>query len=219
MTRHSRTIVSINLGQAKSVEYHQKTITTGIYKQPVSERVYAGIEGLEGDTQVDRKNHGGPDKAIYVYTLENYRYWENYLGSDPYPYGQFGENLTVTGLLDEQVFIGDIWQIGNVVTQVTQPRVPCFKLGLRMENAGFVEDFLMSGRVGFYLRVLETGYVQNGDILQRLELGYSSLSVHEAMQALIKGPRQQAIIQQALSIPALSAAWREDLEQRLLRMQ
>lgn len=208
-------ILSINLAQSRVVEYLEKAIETGIYKQPVEGPVLTGICGLQGDIQVDTKNHGGPDKALYVYTHENYRHWETDRLDSSYPYGQFGENLTVTGMPDEQVHIGDIWRIGSIVTQVTQPRVPCFKLGIKMGDSSFVKTFLTSGRVGFYLRVLEVGYLQVGDTLECLEGGVYGLSVRDAMMAIVKGPRQREIIQQALSIPALSEAWRVDLQQRL----
>ncbi|MGI9213657.1 MAG: MOSC domain-containing protein [Methylococcaceae bacterium] len=211
----SSTVISINLGLSRAVEYRNRQFSTGIYKQPVTGMVQVGTEGIEGDVQVDRKNHGGSDKALYVYTLENYRYWESQLNHSEYAYGHFGENLTVTGMPDAGIYIGDIWQIGSLITQVTQPRVPCFKLGMVMGDPGFVEAFLYSGRAGFYLRVLEGGELEAGASAACLEQGVSGLSVGEAMHAIIKGPKQKDILLQALSIPSLSESWREDLHQRL----
>jgi MOSC domain-containing protein YiiM len=212
-------LLSINRARSRTVQYRDRTVATGIYKEPVDGAVRVDCDGLEGDVQVDRNNHGGVDKALYAYTHENYRYWESAPGQPAYPYGQFGENLTLSGMPDEQVCIGDIWQIGSVITQVTQPRVPCFKLGLKMADPGFVERFLHSGRTGFYLRVLQGGWLQTGDELSCLEPGVSRLSVRDALLAIIKNPRQVAILQQALAIPALSAAWRDDLQHRLDALQ
>ncbi len=183
---------------------------TGICKQSVPGPVTVTREGIIGDSQADRKNHGGIDKAVYAYATENYRYWEEQLGK-PLPYGQFGENLAVSGMTDEQVHIGDIFRIGPVEVQVTQPRVPCFKLGMRMEDAGFVRRFHHSGRVGFYLRVLQEGFLSTGDTIERLHADAGKLTIAEAMLALHKNPRQTEIIARALDIPALSQAWRDSL--------
>ncbi len=211
----AKKIISINLAKPGTMVYRDRIIATGIHKQPVTRPVLVGVEGLEGDVQVDRANHGGPDKAVYAYTHENYPYWASAMGHPGYTCGHFGENLTLTGMPDESVHIGDIWQIGPVITQVTQPRVPCFKLGIKMDDAGFVERFLHSGRVGFYLRILAGGYLEAGQTLRCLETGPSRLSIRDAMLAIVKNSRQSDIIRQALSIPALSGAWRQDLQKRL----
>lgn len=207
-------LLAISLAVPKQVEYNQRWISTGIYKEPVSRPVRATALGLEGDVQVDRKNHGGQDKAIYAYTVENYRFWEQELNRGSFPYGQFGENFTVTGLPDEAVHIGDLFRIGPILVQVTQPRVPCFKLGLKMGDPLFVNAFLRSGRAGFYLRVLEEGEVSPGDTIMRIRVDEERLTLRDAMLALVKGPRQHEIIDRALRIDALSEAWREDLEKR-----
>ncbi|HUL13917.1 MAG TPA: MOSC domain-containing protein [Methylococcaceae bacterium] len=206
-------LLAINLSGLKKVAYKDRWIDTGIYKEPVQGAIRLTECGLEGDGQADLKNHGGPDKAVYVYTLENYRYWEWELGRD-LPFGQFGENFTVTGMPDEAVHIGDIFRIGEVKVQVSQPRVPCFKLGIKMEDPAFVGRFHHSGRVGFYLRVLQQGVVTAGDAIELLEAYPAKLSIGEAMLALNKGPRQREIIDRALEIPALSDAWRQDLQKR-----
>lgn len=201
---------AISLSAIKSLECLGRSAMTGICKQSVPGPVTVTREGIIGDSQADRKNHGGIDKAVYAYATENYRYWEEQLGK-PLPYGQFGENLAVSGMTDEQVHIGDIFRIGPVEVQVTQPRVPCFKLGMRMEDAGFVRRFHHSGRVGFYLRVLQEGFLSTGDTIERLHADAGKLTIAEAMLALHKNPRQAEIIARALDIPALSQAWRDSL--------
>jgi len=210
-------LLAISVGEPKRIEYNGRSISTGIYKEPVEGPVKAGAFGLDGDIQVDLANHGGKDKAIYVYTAENYRFWEGELKKPALPFGQFGENFTVSGMPDDTVHIGDIFQIGGIVVQVTQPRVPCFKLGIRMGDPSFVNVFLTSGRTGFYLRVLEEGEVHRGDTIALLQEDQERLNIRDAMLAIVKGPGQQDIIEKALRIEALSGAWRESLEKRRLQ--
>jgi len=206
-------LLAISLSGRQTLEHEGRQAETGICKRPVDGPVQVTAEGVVGDVQVDRKNHGGADKAVYAYTVENYRFWEQELGR-PLPYGQFGENLAVSGMLDETVHIGDIFRIGPLECQVTQPRVPCFKLGLRMQDPGFVRRFHQSGRVGFYLRVLKAGELKPGDAIERLHEDPGGLNIRDAMLALGKNPLQQEIIRRALDIPALSQAWREDLRKK-----
>lgn len=207
------TIVAISLASAKAVDYQGKSVQTGIYKTPVAGPVRVTASGIEGDTQVDLKNHGGVDKAVYVYSTDNYRWWEEELGRE-LSFGQFGENLAVNGLTDDVVHIGDRFTLGEIEAQVTQPRVPCYKLGIKMGDMDFVARFHQSGRVGFYLRILREGELRPGDRIECLGTDPAGLSIRDAMLALGKNPRQQEIIEKALSIPALSGAWRESLEKR-----
>lgn len=206
-------ILSISISQLRQLEFQGRKAETGICKEPITKPVYVSKMGIEGDAQADLKNHGGVDKAVYAYSVENYHYWEGEL-SRQFPHGQFGENLTVSGLTDELVHIGDRFRFGPVAMEVTQPRVPCFKLGMRMGDNQFVGRFHLSGRVGFYLRVLSEGTLQTGDPIERISTDPSQLSIKEAMLALNKNPRQQEIIAKALEIPALSKVWREDLEKK-----
>lgn len=209
-------LLAISRAVAREVEHNGHIVTTGIFKEPVPGPVRADAMGLDGDVQVDRENHGGHDKALYAYSLENYRYWEQELGREiPFPYGQFGENFTVTGLPDEAVHIGDIFRIGELLVQVTQPRVPCFKLGIKMGDPRFVGIFRHSGRVGFYLRVLEGGEVKVGDRITRVQVDPLGINIRDAMLAVNKGPQQQEFIAKVLEVAALSEAWRVDLTQRL----
>lgn len=207
-------IVGIALGGINEISYRGKKVKTGIFKQPVRGAIALGLEGLEGDIQVDRKNHGGPDKAVYAYSLENLRFWSRHRNEPDYAPGHMGENLTIEGLDDHAVSIGDQFQMGSVIVEVTQPRVPCFKLGIRMQEPQFVGQFLTSGRTGFYLRVLRVGLIETGDAVTKIHQDPRKVSVPNAMKALIKGPEQAHWIATVLDVPALSAAWREDLEKR-----
>jgi MOSC domain-containing protein YiiM len=210
-------LLSISRAMPRTVQDHGKPVLTGIFKEPVAadEAVAVTVTGLAGDGQADLENHGGLDKAVYAYTVENYAYWEQALGRPGLPHGQFGENFTVAGMPDEAVHVGDSFRIGEILVQVTQPRVPCFKLGIRMGSAEFVGQFMVSGRVGFYLRVLETGTVRAGDAIERVHSDPEGLDIRDCMLALQEGPRQQEIIRRALSIAALSDAWRDSLQRRL----
>lgn len=208
-------VLAINIAKVQTVEYRGRWIETGIFKSPSVGAVPVVRDGFEGDVQVDRKNHGGWDKAVYAYTQENYRHWESVHCVQEYPHGQFGENLTVTGMPDDGIHVGDIFSVGQSVMQVTQPRVPCFKLGIKFGNPRFVADFLVSGRTGFYLRVLEEGLMQAGDTVLLREADPRRVSIRDAMHAWISGPTQQEWIEKVLAINALSAAWRNDLTQRL----
>ena len=207
-------IISINVSKPVEIEYRGKTISTGIFKKPVETRLAVSLHGLEQDGQADLEAHGGLDKALYVYSFDNYSYWAEELGRLELPYGQFGENLTVEGLADDVVCIGDIYRIGKLLAQVTQPRVPCYKLGIRVGSSKFPKQFMKSGRVGFYLRVLEEAEIGAGDLIEKLSGDSTKLSIEQSMLALVKGPRQKRIIDLALQIPALSEAWRSDLIQR-----
>lgn len=207
-------IFGLAVGGIETISYRGKSVRTGIYKQSVSGPIYLGPMGVAGDTQVDLKNHGGEDKAVYAYGLENLRFWSELRGEAPYAPGHMGENLTIEGLDDEKVAIGDRFRIGETLLEVTQPRVPCFKLGIRMGDPRFVEAFLRSSRTGFYLRVLESGWVSLEDAVTCIHEDPLKISIADAMKALLKGPEQRDWIQRVLEVPALSTAWREDLEQR-----
>jgi MOSC domain-containing protein YiiM len=208
-------LLAISIGQPRSVEYQGRRVLTGIYKSPVAGPVTVTPDGVEGDGQADLECHGGTDKALCTYTVENYHFWERELGLPALPFGQFGENLTVTGMPDEAVHVGDVFGIGAIIVQVTQPRVPCHKLGVRFGLPQFPQRFLPSGRCGFYLRVLQSGTLRAGDAIERLREDPTRLNLRDCMLAIQDGPRQQEIIRRALDVEALSTAWRSDLARRL----
>jgi len=152
-------LISINVAQIRTVSFMGKAVRTGIYKAPVSGPVMVRQLSVDGDAQADLKVHGGIDKAVYVYAAENYDLWRAELERE-LPYGHFGENMTVTGLLEGEVHGGDVLEVGGAVLQVTTPRLPCFKLGIKMSNQRFLRRFLESGRSGFYCRVLQEGQIE-----------------------------------------------------------
>ncbi len=159
-------LLSVNVSLGKEVTYKSKTVTTGIFKEPVNDRVMLRTLNLDGDRQIDLKGHGGPFKAVCVYSIEQYELWQKELGRDDFRHGQFGENFTVDGMPDDKTHVGDVFRVGNALVQVTQPRVPCYRLGIKMGSPEFPKKFLQSNRVGFYMRVLQEGEVGAGDLIE-----------------------------------------------------
>jgi MOSC domain-containing protein YiiM len=170
-------IISTNIGRIREVEWRGQKITTGIFKEPVDEPVFLGRNGVIKDEVADRKVHGGSDKACYLYAADCYPYWRERFPSLDFQWGIFGENLTVEGLDEGQVKIGDIYKLGDAVVQVSQPRLPCYKLGIRFGSSRVVKQFLESPYPGVYLRILEEGFVETGDTMDLLEANPKGMTV------------------------------------------
>ena len=209
-------LISVNVSQPKSAPAGDgQTVMTGIFKEPIHGRVMMRTLDLDGDGQADLTVHGGPDKAVYAFPIEHYDFWQHTLKRKDFQFGQFGENFTVEGMSEDTVHIGDVYRIGNAVVQVTQPRVPCYKLALRMGIPSFPKFFLASGRSGFYLRVLQEGDVGAGDAIELIQADPARLSVHEALNLAFFDKSNPELIRKATAVRALSAAWREILDERL----
>ena len=206
-------LLSINVSMPKTVPYRDETMTTGIYKQPIEGAVMLRELNLDGDGQADLKAHGGIYKAAYVYSTDNYAYWREQLNRDDFTYGQFGENFTVTGMLETDVYIGDVFEIGNAVVQVTQPRVPCYKLAHKMGDNKFQKQFLQSHRVGFYLRVLNEGMVEAGQSFRLIEQDEVRISVHNINHLLYTDGKNTDLARKALQVRALSPGWAGSMQQ------
>lgn len=214
-------LLSVNVAQPREVSYtdrrgREKTTRTGIFKEPAPGRPMLRTLNLDGDAQADLNGHGGIYKAVYVYTVENYRYWANELGrTDFKAAGQFGENFTVEGMADDAIRIGDVFRVGDALVEVTQPRVPCFKLGVRMGIEGFHKQFAESCRVGFYLRVLEEGEVGAGDALVGVGEPAGPMTVREIMHLLYFDPDNLEDAKKAMDIEALSPGWKQSFSDRI----
>ena len=212
-------LVSVNVSLPRDLAKGDKTVRTGIFKEPVAGRVLLRTLNLDGDGQADLKAHGGVHKAVYVYSLDHYDHWRRELGlDDSFPDGQFGENFTVERLTDETVHVGDVFRVGGALVEVTQPRVPCFKLGLKMGLEGFEKKFLTSRRLGYYLRVLEEGEVGAGDLFELARADPVGMTVREMIEIGYFDTRNVEAIRRAVSIDALSPGWKEWLERRLARL-
>ena len=210
-------LLSVNVSLPRHVPHMGKTVRTGIFKEPVNRRIILRTLNLEGDGQADRENHGGMYKAVYAYSIEHYEYWKRELGRGDFTPGQFGENFTVQGMAEDDVHIGDIFRVGGALVQVTQPRAPCYKLGLKMGMPQFPKLFLSSGRVGFYLRVLEEGEVGAGDVVERVRVDPERMAVSDMNRLLYVKPADREALERALRIEALSPRRRRAFEELLAR--
>jgi MOSC domain-containing protein YiiM len=209
-------LISVNVSLPKAVAFRGQSVSTSIFKEPVAGRVLVRRLSLEGDWQADLRAHGGLNKAVYAYTVEHYARWSEELGRDDLRPGQFGENLTVAGLTEDAARLGDVLRVGGALLQVTQPRYPCFKLGLKMGDPSFPRRFLASGRTGFYLRVLQESAVGAGDTLELAEQA-DALTVAGLWHLVVVEKGNVEGARQALRCPTLAREWREPLEARLRR--
>ncbi|KAF1679054.1 MULTISPECIES: MOSC domain-containing protein [Bacillus] len=200
-------VLSLNLGKPQTLEYDGKKIETGIMKRPADSAVMLYRTNFEGDGQADLINHGGPDKAVCVYPAAHYPFWEEFL-SRPLPSAAFGENLTIAGLTEENVFIGDIFQLDEAVVQISQPRQPCVKLAKRFGVKEMVLKVQQTGYTGFYFRVLEEGRVAPDAKLELLSRGEKAISVQFANRIKYHDVKNLAAIDRILSEGALSASWK-----------
>ncbi|SFO94986.1 MOSC domain-containing protein YiiM [Bradyrhizobium sp. Ghvi] len=205
-------LLSVNVGLPRDVIWQGKTVHTGIWKTPVEGPRMARRLNIDGDGQGDLGGHGGERRAVYVYQLDSYRYWERHLGRNDFVYGQFGENFTVDGLPDAGVCIGDRYRIGGALFEVTQPRVTCYRLGIRMNEPEMAALLVKHGRPGFYFRVLEEGEVKAGDEITLVASGPEQMSVSEIDALLYLPGHPAARLERALRIPALSAGWHRSFE-------
>ncbi len=205
-------LLSVNVGLPREIAWQGKVVRTAIWKRPVSGRVFARRLNLDGDGQADLKGHGGEHRAVMVYQLEAYRYWERELGRSDFEYGQFGENFTVEGLADDEVCIGDRYRIGSAVFEVTQPRVTCYRLGIRMNNPQMAALLVAHRRPGFYFRVITEGEVGAGDEIDKIMDGPGKISVAEIDSLLYSANHDLSRIAIAARIPALSRGWKGSME-------
>jgi MOSC domain-containing protein YiiM len=193
-----------------------RLVPSAIFKVPAAGPVALRRESLEGDVQVDRRYHGGPEQAVYVYASEHAAHWSRELQTpEPLPPGFFGENFTTENLLEDDVAIGDAYRVGTAIVAVTKPRSPCFKLGLRVGSPRFLRAFLRSGRLGFYLRVLEEGDVRAGDGIERIGRDPRPVFVSDLVRLLYFSPVDPTAVHQALRSDALAPALRSQLAERL----
>ncbi|WP_407176539.1 MOSC domain-containing protein [Bradyrhizobium sp. STM 3562] len=205
-------LLSVNVGLPRDIEWKGRTVHTGIWKNPVRGRRRVGRLNLEGDGQGDLAGHGGEQRAVFVYQIESYRYWQEQLKRTDFVHGQFGENLTIEGLPDETVCIGDRYQIGSAVFEITQPRVTCYRVGIRMNEPRMPALLTSSGRPGFYFRVLQEGEVGAGDEIVKLGEANERMTVAEVNALLYSPNHPRDGLQRALRIEALSPGWRASFE-------
>ena len=208
-------LISINVGLPREITVAGKTVRTSIWKYPVQGRIRISTLNLDGDQQSDLSVHGGVDKAVYLYPSEHYSYWRAQLADLDLPWGAFGENFTSEGIVEDQVTIGDRLRVGSAEFMVTQPRMPCFKLGIRFNRRDIVKRFLESKRSGFYLSVIREGEVENGNAIEFAERQETGVTITDIVNLYMIDSENQELLRRATELPALPQSWKDYFRKRL----
>jgi len=208
-------IISVNVGLPRLVLDHGREVSTGIFKQSVKGRTAVRKLNLDGDGQADLSVHGGPSKAVYAYPSEHYTYWKQQLPEMELPWGMFGENLTTAGLFESELNIGDKFLAGTAVLMVTEPRMPCYKLGVRFGRSDIIKRFLASGLTGFYFAVLQEGNVAAGDRIELIERDKTGVSVSDITRLYAHDKHNTELLQRAIAVDALSESWKSYFQHQL----
>ena len=208
-------LVSVNVGLPREVASHGRVVRTSIWKDPVEGLVHVSSLNLDGDKQSDLSVHGGPDKAVYAYPSEHYEYWRRELTATDLAWGTFGENFTTEGLLEPDIRIGDRIRVGSAEFLVTQPRMPCFKLGVRFGRDDMVKRFLRSGRSGFYLAVVREGEVARGNVIEFVGRDEHGITVADIASLYARDRDNEDLLRRAVDVPALPESWKGYLRKRL----
>ena len=208
-------VVSVNVGLPREVTWHGRVVRTSIWKDPVEGLVHASTLNLEGDQQSDLSVHGGAEKAVYAYPSEHYEYWRRELPGMELAWGTFGENFTTEGLLEPDIRIGDRIRVGSAEFLVTQPRMPCFKLGVRFGRDDMVKRFLRSGRTGFYLAVVGEGEVARGHSLEIVGRDEHGVTVADIASLYTRDRDNEDLLRRAVDVPALPESWKEYFRKHL----
>jgi MOSC domain-containing protein YiiM len=211
-------VISVNVGQPREVVWNGQIVETGIFKEAVEGRIAVRRLNLEGDRQADLTVHGGLDQAIYAYPAEHYSFWREQFPEMELPWGMFGENLTLTGLLENTVHIGDHFQVGSAKLMVTQPRLPCFKLGIKFGRDDIPRRFLVSGRTGFYFAVLEEGEVAAGDSISLLHSDEHQIKVADIVRLYREDKYNLELIRRVVAVEALPEEWRDYFQERIEKL-
>jgi MOSC domain-containing protein YiiM len=208
-------LLSVNVGRPRLIMRNGEPVSTGIFKEPVAGRVTLRTLNLDGDRQADLSVHGGPTKAVYVYPSEHYDFWKNELPEMNLPWGMFGENFTTIGLYESDLNIGDQLRVGSAVVMVTEPRMPCYKLGIRFGRIDIIKKFLVSERSGFYLAVLKEGEVGAGDQFEFVKHANRSVRVSDITRLYIREKRNEHLLRRAINVEALPESWKEHFRRQL----
>jgi MOSC domain-containing protein YiiM len=210
-------IISLNVGRPRLVVSNGQTVSTGIYKAPAEGRVMLRALNLDGDRQADLTVHGGPSKAAYAYPSEHYGYWREELPGAELPWGMFGENFTTEGLDESGVQVGDRFRVGEAEVTVTQPRLPCYKLGVKFGRADIVKRFLASGRTGFYFSVQREGEVGAGDQIELIGRDGNGVTIADILRLYVSGGSEVETVRRAVAVEALPESWRDHFLQQLAK--
>ena len=209
-------ILSTNIAKPTTILWQGQQVQTGIYKTPVTQPIFLGKHDVKGDIVSDRKVHGGEFKACYLFSANHYSYWQNLYPNLNWEFGMLGENLTVSGLDETQIHIGDIYKVGEALVQITQPREPCYKFGVKFGNQNVLKQFIEHGYPGTYVKVLEEGYVAKGDKFTLVEKAENSLTVHQFFNLLFVKDKDQNLLKLAINNNALPQRKRDKLKAFLM---
>jgi MOSC domain-containing protein YiiM len=212
-------LISLNVGLPRIVQYNGEPVTTGIFKEPVQGPVMLRKLNLDGDAQADLSVHGGTNKAVYAYPSEHYEYWKKELPEMELPYGMFGENFTTEGMLEDSAHVGDRFRIGGAELMVTEPRLPCYKLGIKFGRADIIKKFLQSRRTGFYFAVLKEGEVEAGDVIKLQERDRNNITVSDITRLYAFEKDDLMTLRRVVGLKTLSASWREYFLNRLQKLE
>jgi MOSC domain-containing protein YiiM len=211
-------IISVNVGAPRIVMSNGDRVSTGIFKEPVAGRVMLRTLNLDGDRQADLSVHGGPSKAVYVYPSEHYDYWKRELPEMNLPWGMFGENFTTAGLIESEINIGDKFRVGSATVMATEPRMPCYKLGIRFGRPDIIKRFLASERTGFYFAVLQEGEVGAGEPIELTEKSKDSLRVSDITALYTREKHNVGLLRRAIEVDSLPESWKNYFQQRLAKL-
>ena len=211
-------LISVNVGLPRLVMSNGEPVSTGIFKEPVAGRVMLRTLNLDGDRQADLSVHGGPSKAVYAYPSEHYAYWKQELPAMKLPWGMFGENFATAGLFESELNIGDKFRVGSAVVMVTEPRMPCYKLGIKFGRSDIVNRFLASERSGFYFAVLKEGEVGADDPIELLEKNERSVRVSDIVQLYTREKHNTGLLRRAIEVEALPESWKSYFQHRLEKL-
>jgi MOSC domain-containing protein YiiM len=211
-------LISLNTGLPREVEWRGDAVTTGIFKGPVEGPVMLRTLNLDGDKQADLSVHGGVSKAVYAYPREHYEFWKKELPDMNLPYGMFGENFTTEGLFEDSLNLGDRFRVGEAEIMVTEPRMPCYKLGVKFGRADIVKRFLVSRRTGFYFAVLQEGEVSAGDTIELLSRDGNNITVADATRLYAFEKDDLKLLQRVVKVEALSESWRDYFQHQIEKL-
>ena len=211
-------IISVNVGLPRTVMSNGDPVSTGIFKEPVAGRVMLRTLNLDGDRQADLSVHGGPSKAVYAYPSEHYDYWTHEFPDMKLPFGMFGENFTTAGLLETELNVGDKFRVGSAIVMATEPRMPCYKLGIRFGRSDIIKRFLASERTGFYFAVLQEGEVGVGDAMELIEKSKDSLRLSDITALYTREKQNVGLLRRAIEVATLPESWKDYFRQRLAKL-